>query len=345
MSRLERLAACLSEPLLVSSPVNVRYLTGFESSNAVLLVRADAQTTLYTDFRYLEAAQAVEGVSVEVAASSLMPDLARRLRGPVAFEAHVTTVADAQALGAEGLELVPTVGVVEALRQIKDPAELAAIARASRAAERAFEALTAEPWIGHSERELAWRLQLLFHAHGADGLSFDSIVAAGANSSRPHAHPTDAIIPERALAIVDFGVTLDGYCSDCTRTLATGEISAELRDIYEVCLAAQLAAVSRIVPGMSGAQADSVAREVIEGAGYGELFGHGLGHGVGLEVHEAPRLGRDSADILEVGHVVTVEPGIYLPGVGGVRIEDLAVVTDHGLELLTAFPKELITVG
>jgi Xaa-Pro aminopeptidase len=344
MSRLERLAAGLDTRLLVTSPLNIRYLVGFESSNAALLVSPDASATLDTDFRYLEAAQEIEGVTVELAPRSLMRDLAQRLQGAVAFEADATTVSQAQTLAADGLELVPTRGVVEALRQIKDDAEIALIARASLAADRAFEALTAETWVGHSEREVAWRLRLLFHAHGAEELSFDTLIAAGANASRPHAHPSDEIIPERSLVIADFGVRIDGYCSDCTRTVATGELPGELQRIYEICLEAQLAAVAGIRPGMRGVEADRLARSVIENAGYGDQFGHGLGHGVGMEVHESPRLSRESDDTVEVGQVVTVEPGIYLPGVGGVRIEDLAVVTEDGLRLLTTFPKELITV-
>jgi len=183
------------------------------------------------------------------------------------------------------------------------------------------------------------------HAHGADDLSFDSAIASGPNGAMPHADPSSTPIGTRTLVVADFGAKVDGYCSDCTRTVSTGELPKELRRAYDVCLEAQLAAVGGIKAGMTGAEADRIARDVIEAAGFGENFGHGLGHGVGLQVHEAPRLSTESTDTLEPGNVVTVEPGIYLPGVGGVRIEDLAVVREGGLELLTSFPKELIAVS
>ena len=196
-----------------------------------------------------------------------------------------------------------------------------------------------------SERELAWRLRELLHAHGADELSFDSIVASGANGAQPHAIPTDKIVERGTLVIVDWGVRVDGYCSDCTRTFSTGGVPARLREAYDVCLEAQQQACAGIQAGLTGIEADALARDPITAAGFGENFGHGLGHGVGIAVHEAPRLSTESTDTLEAGHVVTIEPGIYLPGLGGVRIEDLAIVRDDGVELLTSFPKELIEVG
>jgi Xaa-Pro aminopeptidase len=345
MTRLERLQAKLDQRLLVTNLVNVRYLTGFESSNAALLVDPKGPVGLYTDFRYIEVAQAVDGVEAVPANRSLITDLAARLKGKLAFEADVMSYAQAQVLGSGGLELTPTSGVVEALRAVKDDDEIARIARTVRAAERAFEALTAETWIGRSERELAWRLRQLLHAHGVDHLAFETLLLSGANGSRPHGDPGDDIVEVRSLVTVDWGAQLDGYCSDCTRTLQTGEISKKLREIYDVCLEAQLAAVDGIRPGMSGAEADALARDVISAAGYGDNFGHGLGHGVGVAVHEAPRLSKESSDVLEPGQVVTIEPGIYLEGIGGVRIEDLAVVRDDGVELLTSFPKDLIAVG
>jgi len=346
MTRLDRLRERLDERLLVTSLVNIRYLTGFESSNAALLVGADETPKLFTDFRYVEAARQVRGVEVEQLPRALLATLAQRLDGRVAFEAHVLPYAQVEALRAAKLELVPTSGVVEELRAVKDEDELDRIRRAARAAERAFEALTAETWIGRSERELVWRLRQLLHAHGVDRESFDSVVAGGANGSRPHAEPSDAIVREDTLVVADWGARLDGYCSDCTRTLATGtRVPKELRRAYDVCLEAQLAAVEQIRPGMTGHEADAIARGVIAAAGLGEHFGHGLGHGVGVEIHEAPRLAERSEDVLEPGNVVTVEPGIYLPGVGGVRIEDLAVVREGGVELFTSFPKELVTVS
>jgi Xaa-Pro aminopeptidase len=231
------------------------------------------------------------------------------------------------------------------LRAVKDADELAAIARTARIADRAFEALTAETWVGRSERELAWRLFELLHAHGADGVSFETIVASGPNGARPHARPTEKLIEPRTLVTVDWGARAGGYCSDCTRTVATGPLPERLREIYDVCLAAQEAAVAGVRPGMTGVEADSLARDPIEAAGYGGSFGHGLGHGVGVEVHEAPILSQASKDTLAVGQVITIEPGIYLEGEGGVRIEDLAIVREDGVEVLTSFPKRLITVS
>jgi len=346
MTRLEQLRARLDERLLVTNLVNIRYLTGFDASNAALLVEPRGVATLFTDFRYIESAREVEGVEAQETKRALLADLAGRLDGRLAFEAHVLPYAQVETLRGGGLELVPTSGVVEALRAVKGNDELDAIRRAALAAERAFEALTAETWAGRSERELAWRLRQLLHAHGVDEPAFEPVIATGANASRPHAVPGDAIVGEETLVVVDFGARLDGYCSDCTRTLATGKnLPRELRRAYEVCFEAELAACHEIRPGMTGHDADAVARRIIAAADLGDAFGHGLGHGVGLDVHEAPRLAQESQDVLEPGNVVTIEPGIYLPGVGGVRIEDLAVVRDDGLELLTSFPKELTLVS
>ena len=327
--------------------VNVAYLTGFESTNAALLVDPDGPARLFTDFRYIESAREAEntGVEVELAPRSMMTHLAAHLTGRIGFESDALPYAQFDVLGAGGLELAPVRGAVEALRAVKDDGEIEKIRRAARAADRAFEALTAETWIGRSERELAWRMRTLLHAHGVDTLSFDTLIATGANGSRPHAEPGDRIVEERTLVVCDWGARLDGYCSDCTRTLATGSLPKELRRAYDVCLEAQLTAVEGIRPGMTAVEADRLARAPIEKAGFGEAFGHGLGHGVGLAIHEAPRLSPDSEEVLEPGNVITIEPGIYLEGLGGVRIEDLAVVRDDGVELLTSFPKELIAVS
>jgi Xaa-Pro aminopeptidase len=343
-TRLETLAAGLKLPLLVTNLVNVRYLTGFDSSNAALLVRPKGATTLYTDFRYIEAARDVPEVEVVLTKRSIIVDLASKLSGRVQFEADVLSHQHWEQLGAGRVTPVPSAGIVAGLRAVKDDEELAAIGRAARVADRAFEALTAETWIGRSEKEVAWRLRELLHAHGADDTSFDAIVASGPNGARPHARPGDTIVEPRSLVVVDWGAIVDGYCSDCTRTVSTGSPPDKLREAYDVCLAAQVRACETIKAGMSGVEADEVAREPIA-AVFGEAFGHGLGHGVGLEVHEAPRLSTESTDVLVPGNVVTVEPGIYLEGLGGVRIEDLAVVRDHGLELLTSFPKVLIEVS
>jgi Xaa-Pro aminopeptidase len=343
--RVESLRGRLEEPLLVTNAVNVRYLTGFESSNAALLVDPAGSAQLFTDFRYAEAAADVAGVEAVPTSRALVRDLAERLGPKVAFEADSLSYSEYRLLARRARKLIATSGLVEGLRAVKDDGELARVGRAARAADRAFEALSAETWVGRSERELAWRLHQLLHAHGADKPAFELVIATGPNGSQPHAAPGDAIVEVRSLVVADWGARLDGYCSDCTRTVATGAVPKELRRAYDVCLAAQLAAVEGIRPGMSGAEADRLARTVIEQAGFGERFGHGLGHGVGLEIHEAPRLAPESRDVLEPRNVVTIEPGIYLPGVGGVRIEDLAVVREHGVELLTSFPKALTLVG
>jgi Xaa-Pro aminopeptidase len=274
-----------------------------------------------------------------------MLDLAKRLRGKIKFEADILPFSEVQTLGSGGLDLVPAVGIVESLRAIKDEDEIELISRAARTADRAFEALTAETWVGHSELEIAWRLRQLLHAHGVDQLSFDTAIASGPNGSKPHGEPGNTIIEPRMLVTADWGARLNDYCSDCTRTVETGPLPKQLREIYDVCLEAQLAAVAGIRPGMTGIEADAIGRDVIAAAGYGDDFGHGLGHGVGMYIHEAPRVSTESPDTLEIGNVITIEPGIYLRGVGGVRIEDLAVVREDGLELLTSFPKDLVTVA
>ena len=346
MTRLQALGERLEEPLLVTNLTNVYYLSGFDSSNAALLVRPGGETTLYTDFRYVEEAKEVEGVEVVMAKRTLMADVGERLSGRVQFEADVLPYLEWERLGSGGAELVATRGLVDAVRAVKDEEEVALLQRAARIADRALEALTAETWVGRSEREIAWRLLELAHAHGADDMAFESIVASGPRGALPHGRPTDAIVEPGTLVTVDWGVKVDGYYSDCTRTFSTGgNLPEVLREIYGVCLAAQKQAVAGIRAGMTGVEADALAREPIEAAGYGANFGHGLGHGVGLAVHEAPRLSTESTDTLEPGHCVTIEPGIYLPGVGGVRIEDQAIVRADGVQVLTSFPKELIEVS
>jgi Xaa-Pro aminopeptidase len=344
MTRLAALGERLDTPLLVTNLVNVKYLTGFSSSNAALLVQPGGETTLYTDFRYAEAARSVGDVEVMMTKRSLVADVAERLSGRVQFESDIA-YASWQQLSAGGAELIATTGIVRALRAVKSDDEIAKIARAAKIADRAFEALTAETFVGRSEREVAWRLRELMHAHGSDVQSFDSIVASGPNGALPHARPTDRIIERRELVAIDWGCGFDGYFSDCTRTVSTGGISDRLREIYEVCLRAQVAACEGIRAGMEGVDGDAIARDVIEAAGYGGEFGHGLGHGIGMEVHESPTMSTASEDTLAVGNVVTIEPGIYLPGEGGVRIEDDAVVREDGVELLTSFPKQLIEVA
>ena len=343
MSRLQQLQARLEEPLLVSFAVNVRYLTGFDSSNAALVVELD-RVRLFSDFRYAEAGRQVEGVEFEATKRNMFADLADRLSGRLAFEADAVTYAAYETLAAGGLELVPRRGVVEELRRVKDEDELALIRRAGQITSDAFERLARERFTGRTERELAWRLEELFHELGADGPAFPPTVAAGANGATPHAHASGQEIPEGTTVVIDAACSVGGYCSDCTRTFATGLLPSELESAYALCLEAQQAGLAAVRAGVSAREADAAARDLIEAEGLGDAFGHGLGHGLGMLVHEAPRLSQESEDVLEAGNVVTVEPGIYLPGIGGIRIEDLVVVGTDGAEVLTPFAKELVTV-
>jgi Xaa-Pro aminopeptidase len=342
--RLDRLRAGLEEPLLVSNALNVRYLTAFDSSNAALLVEPD-RVRLFSDFRYAEAARDVQGVEFVETKRSLFASLAELLEGRVGFEADAVSYGSWETLSADGLELVPRRGLVEALRAVKDDSELDMIRRAGEITSEAYARFAEEPFIGRTERELAWRLEELFHELGAHAPAFETIVASGENAARPHARPTDREVGAGETVVIDAGVIVDGYCSDCTRTFATGPLPNELMDAYAACLEGQLAGLDAVRPGMTGVDADAAARERIEAAGLGEKFGHGLGHGVGLAVHEAPRLSRESTDTLAVGNVVTVEPGVYLEGLGGIRIEDLVIVREEGPEVLTSFSKDLVTVS
>ena len=341
--RVERLRESLEEPLLVSAPANVVYLTGFSSSNAAVLVEPD-RVLLFSDFRYAEAARAVEGAEFVQAARDLYTFLAEQLSGRVGFEAEAVTYRQHASLHAGGIELVPRYGLVEALRAVKDEEEIAVIRRAGEITSQALERFAEEQFTGRTERDLAWRLDQLFHELGGDGPSFESIVAGGPNGARPHSRPTDRKIEPGETVVIDAGARVGAYNADCTRTFATGPLPDRLQEAYDVCLRAQLAALDAIRPGVSGIDADLSAREVIEEAGLGKQFGHGLGHGLGLEVHEAPRLSRESRDTLAERQVVTVEPGIYLEGLGGIRIEDLVVVRESEPEILTSFTKELVTV-
>ena len=342
--RIRRLRELLDEPLLVTAPVNVLYLTGFQSSNAALLVEAE-RVLLFTDFRYATAARSVAGVELVEAARSLVPDLARRLSGRIAFEADALTYAGYEALRTGGLELVPRSGLVERLRAVKDEDELAAIARAAAIGDRAYERLADERFIGRSERELAWRMEQLLREEGAEDAAFDIIVAAGPNAALPHAHPGERVVEPGQTVIVDAGAAVGGYRSDCTRTFAAGPLDERAREAYRVCLEAQRAGRAAMRPGTSGRDADAAARDVVDASDFRGTFGHGLGHGVGLLIHEAPVARPESTDVLEAGNVITVEPGIYLEGAAGIRIEDLVVVSEDGHEILTGFTKDLVTVG
>jgi Xaa-Pro aminopeptidase len=342
-SRVERLRAQLEEALLVTNPLSVAYLVDFRSSNAALVVEQE-RVRLFTDFRYLERAQEVGEVEVERASRNLLADVASAVSGRVGFEADHVTYAGWETLTAGGAELVPRRGLVEGLRAVKDAGELDAIRRASAITSRAFDRFSREHIVGRTERELAWRMEELLHEEGADGVAFDVIVAAGPNAARPHAEPGDRKVETRQTVVVDAGARLDGYHSDCTRTFATGPLPERLRDAYVACLDAQLLGLEAVRPGESGQGADGRVREHIDATEFAGTFGHGLGHGVGLNIHEAPTMRPESTDTLEPGNVVSVEPGIYLEGEGGIRIEDLVAVTDDGCEILTSFPKDLLEV-
>ncbi len=346
MNRIERLASQLEDPLLVTGLVNVRYLTGLASSNAALFVDPAGPATLYTDFRYAEAARDVEGVEFRQTPRYVITALAELLSGRrVAVEAKHMTLASADTLRAGGVELVSTAGLVERLRAVKEPGELDTLRRASAISDRVFAELAEQPFVGRTEVELAWWLEQAWHEAGADGPSFGAIVAFGDNGARPHAKLRDLPIPEGTLVVVDAGCTVDGYASDCTRTFFTGQPDGRLRELYDLCLQAQLDGLAAIRPGAVGRDVDAASRVAIEAAGMGERYGHGLGHGVGLDVHEEPNLRPESDAVLETGNVVTVEPGIYLAGDVGVRIEDMVVVTEDGCERLTTATKEPVVVG
>ncbi len=343
--------------LLVTHPVNLRYLTGFSGTNGLALIAAGGSShRFFTDFRYETQSAAQMPVLFErrIVPVDLLEaaaeELAEQEGGHLGFEDGVLTVkqhARLRELLPDVWELVPSGGLVEELREVKEPPEIARIRAAAELADEALRGILEAGLAGRTERAVAIELELRMRRLGATGPSFPSIVAAGPHSALPHAEPREAQIPRDTLVTIDWGALHDGYCSDCTRTYATGEhLPAGAREIYELVLAAQLAGLAAVRAGPNGKELDAVAREVIEAAGHGDHFGHGLGHGVGLEVHEAPRLSRTAGEqSLRAGSVVTVEPGIYVPGLFGVRIEDLLVVTDDGFVVLTGLPKELTVVG
>lgn len=339
-TRLERLQATLERPLLVTAPANVRYLTGFSSSNAALLVEP-GRTRLCTDSRYTAAARLLPEVEVVDIGRDLYRGLGALLEGEVSFEPEAVTVAALEKLRSGGASFLVADGLVERLRAVKDSDELAAIRRAAKLTSDAYERLASEPFRGRREVDLAWRVRELFHELGADREAFPTIVASGPNGAYPHTEPGERVVQEGDFVIVDAGAMVAGYCADCTRTFACGEPSDELRRAYEICLAAHGDGIGAVRSGALTHEVDAAARRVIEASEFTGCFGHGLGHGVGIEVHEAPSLRAEAGETrLEAGNVVTIEPGIYLEGRGGVRIEDLVVVTGDGAEVLTSAPKQ-----
>jgi Xaa-Pro aminopeptidase len=339
--------------LVVTHLPSVRYLTGYVGSNGIAVL-SPAGTVLLTDGRYSVAAreQVDDGVEVVIGARDLMRETAEaaaRLSASgdrVGVESVHMSMAQGERLAtllAEtdgGRTISGQAGIVESVRARKDADEVAAIRRAAGVADRAVARVLADGLPGRTERDIAWALLEAFRDEGAEGPSFETIVAAAANGARPHAVPGDTRVPDDTLVVIDLGAVVDGYCSDMTRTAVLGDPGEELLRAYAVCHEAQRAAVAAVRPGIGCAELDAVARDIIDAAGFGEAFGHGLGHGVGLEIHEGPRLGREAPGVLEPGMVVTIEPGIYLEGRGGVRIEDLVVVTDDGCEVLSGAPKD-----
>jgi Xaa-Pro aminopeptidase len=335
------------DALLVTDLVNVRYLTGFTGSNGMAVVGRDLRRFL-TDFRYAEQAAAqVDGFDAEQAPRDLLDVLsdgwpAGELR--LGFEDdHVTVRRHEKLQGVlpQRVRLVAAGGVVQELRAVKDAGEVERIRAAAALADEVYGVVRAQGLVGRTEREVALAIEDEMRRRGAEGPSFPSIVASAERGALPHAEPADVPIPRDTLVTLDIGARLDGYCSDCTRTWATGELPDDLAEAYELVRRAQEAALDEVRPGPEGREIDAVARTIIAEAGHGEHFGHGLGHGVGLEIHEGPRLARTAEAPLVAGNVVTVEPGVYLPGRGGVRIEDLVVVVADGCTVLSGTGKEL----
>jgi Xaa-Pro aminopeptidase len=331
------------DQLLVTDLTNVRYLTGFTGTNGACICGASTRVFL-TDFRYTERAEAeVDEWETVTVSADWLGGVAERLSGQVGFEDDHMSVRMFEKLkgkAGEGTELVAAGGEVEKLRRVKDPDELRAIREASKLADEAWRWAIERGLRGRSERDVALATEAKIRELGGEP-SFPAIVAAGPNGALPHAEPGEREIGAGELVVFDMGAKLDGYCSDGTRTFATGDPGENGREVYEAVLRAQLAALGAIEAGPNGHEIDKIARDVISKAGYGEAFGHALGHGVGLEVHEGPRLAQKSDDVLADGEVVTVEPGIYLAGELGVRIEDFVVVRDGGCENLSSLPKDL----
>ncbi|WP_026256140.1 Xaa-Pro peptidase family protein [Mycobacterium sp. 155] len=346
-----RLEAADLPALLVTDLVNVRYLSGFTGSNAALLVRVDDETpVLATDGRYRTQAAHQSPDAEVIIERACAPCLARRAGAGgvrrLGFESHVVTVDAYSALAdaaGDDVELIRAPGIVEALREVKDAGEIALLRLACEAADAALGDLVNRGGLrpGRTERQVRNELEALMLDHGADGPSFETIVATGANSAIPHHRPTDAVLAAGDFVKIDFGALVAGYHSDTTRTFVLDRAAQWQHDIYDLVAAAQRAGSAALAPGVSLSAVDAASRQVIAEAGYAENFGHGLGHGVGLQIHEAPGINATAAGTLLAGSAVTVEPGVYLPDRGGVRIEDTLVVGGTAPELLTRFPKEL----
>ena len=348
---IEQIADSGTTAVLITNLVNVRYLSGFTGSNAALLI-TPTETVLATDFRYLtqsatespDVERVIEracGAALTARASGTMPRLY--------FEAADVTVHGLTGLAAaarDGLELVPATGLVEALRVVKDDGELADLREACEVSGQALASLLPTIRVGQSEREIARRLEWAMFESGADAISFDTIVATGPNSAIPHHQPGERTISAGDFLKIDFGAAVRGYHADCTRTFVVGAPPADWqREIYDLVQESQRLGCAALSPGVVAGLVDAASRDLIASAGFGEFFGHGVGHGVGLEIHEAPTVGVAQPGILMSATPVTVEPGIYLPGRGGVRIEDTLVVRADGAESLTTPDRDLVVLG
>ncbi len=345
MTRADRVQSRLEDAgvdaLLVTDATDLRYLTGFTGSNGLCVV-GEGIRRFATDFRYVEqAATQVDGFEPERGPRELLAALsdgwpAGGLR--LGFDEDATSVRTHRRLGElvpTGVELVGVSGVVGAVRAVKEPEEIERIAAACALADATLAAVLEGGLAGRTEAAVALDLELRLRAEGAEP-SFATIVASAEHGALPHAVPRDTPIAADTLVTIDWGARLDGYCSDCTRTVATGPVASALAELHALVLEAQLAGLAAVAPGRTGAAVDGAARDLIAAAGHGDHFGHSLGHGVGMAVHEAPRLAQTATDeTLEVGNVVSVEPGVYVPGLGGVRIEDLVVVEADGARVLT----------
>lgn len=332
--------------MLVASPINRRYLTGFTGSAGYVLITRN-ESYLLTDFRYMTQAPAqAAGFKVVEHGAKVMDTVKELLAAEgissLGFEQeHLTyAVFAAYTEQLKPVSLTPVSGLVEELRIFKDSEELKVMQRAADLADATFNHVLSIVETGKTEREIDLQMEMFMRSHGATSSSFDTIVASGERSALPHGVASARVIQGNEFITFDFGALLDGYCSDLTRTVAVGVPDPKLKEIYDIVLEAQLYALDHIKPGMTGREADALARDIITKYGYGEYFGHSTGHGLGMEVHESPRLSKLSDDVLKPGMVVTVEPGIYLPGLGGVRIEDDIVITETGIHILTSSSKE-----
>lgn len=353
INRVHKLQPLIAEKgldaFLISQPENYRYLSGFSGSSGWLLVSPD-KAVLATDFRYTEEAQqetqGFEIIQIKGELDSWFPDMASNLGWhKLGFEADHICYADYHKLGEVienkqlDIELVPTTNLVEHIRSIKEPVELELIIKAIELTDTAFQRIKSKIHPGITEKELAWDTESFLRQNGSEGLPFDIIVASGPNSALPHARPSERAIQAGEPVLIDMGARIDGYCSDFSRTLCLCSSDKKLQEIYNITLEAQLSAIDRIESGMTAPEADRLARGVIEQAGYGDNFGHGLGHGVGLAIHEHPRLSATSSDLLANNMVFTIEPGIYISGYGGVRIEDMVILEKGKARVLTKSEK------